>query len=349
MTTATETTTLEYIKTIGITNNGDNGRGFANPYSIAVSGDGRIYVLSRCDPARATAVRVGVQDIDENFLFEFSEGYGSGPGQLVLPVAIAFDSQERLYITDEYNHRVVIYSSEGKFLDQWGEHGSEPGKLNGPAGIAIDSNDNVYIADQHSHAISKFTSDGRFINRFGREEDVTPWHSLYMPWGLCIDADDNVLVADWRHNAVKRFSPDGRHLQTFGGLQNTPGGLENTLFNRPSGVAVDSDGYIYVTDWGNERLQVLTPNGALHATERGRATLSQWAEDFFKSNPDEVEVRAISNLTPELPSHLADDPYQVSAQSEPYFWGPVAVTVDGQDRVYVVESNRHRFQIYKRA
>ena len=349
MTTATTTATLEYIKTIGITNNGDNGRGFANPYSIAVSGDGRIYVLSRCDPARATAVRVGVQDIDENFLFEFSEGYGSGPGQFVLPVAIAFDSQERLYITDEYNHRVAIYSSEGKFLDQWGEHGSEPGKLNGPAGIAIDSNDNVYIADQHSHAISKFTADGRFLNRFGREEDVTPWHSLYQPWGLCIDAADNVLVADWRHNAVKRFSPDGRHLQTLGGMQNTPGGLENSLFNRPSGVAVDMEGFIYVSDWGNERLQVLTPNGALYATERGRATLSQWAKEFFHSNPDEIEVREIANLTPELPPHLADDPYHVSSQTEPYFWGPVAVTVDAEDRVYVVESNRHRFQIFKRA
>ena len=342
MTTATETTTLDYIKTIGITNNGDNGRGFANPYSLTVTKDGRIYVISRCDPARATAIRVGVQDIDENFLFEFSEGYGSGPGQFVLPVAMAFDSQERLYITDEYNNRVAIYSSEGKFLDQWGEYGSEPGKLNGPAGIAIDSQDNVYIADQHSHSISKFTSGGTFICRFGREEDVTPEHSLYQPWGLCIDADDNVLVADWRHNAVKRFSKDGKHLQTFGGLR-------DTLFNRPSGVAVDSEGYTYVTDWGNERLQVLAPDGTLFTTERGRATLSKWAEDFFKSNPDEVEVREISNLMPELPPNLADDPYQVSAQSEPYFWGPVAVTVDSKDRVYVVESNRHRFQIFKRA
>ena len=342
MTTATETTTLDYIKTIGITNNGDNGRGFANPYSLAVTRDGRIYVISRCDPARATAIRVGVQDIDENFLFEFSEGYGSGPGQFVLPVAMAFDSQERLYITDEYNHRVAIYSSEGKFLEQWGEHGSEPGKLNGPAGIAIDSQDNLYIADQHSHAISKFTSGGIFISRFGCEEDVTPEHSLYQPWGLCIDADDNVLVADWRHNAVKRFSPDGKHLQTFGGLS-------DPLLNRPSGVAVDSEGYTYVTDWGNERLQVLAPDGTLFTTERGRATLSKWAEDFFKSNPDEVEVREISNLMPELPPNLADDPYQVSAQSEPYFWGPVAVTVDSEDRVYVVESNRHRFQIFKRA
>ena len=165
---------------------------------------------------------------------------------------------------------------------------------------------------------------------------------MYQPWGLCTDTDDNVLVADWHHNAVKRFSPDGGHLQTFGGLR-------DTLFNRPSGVAVDSEGYMYVTDWGNERLQVLEPDGTLCVTERGRATLSQWAKDFFSSNPDEVEVREISNLTPELPPHLAGDPYQVSSQTEPYFWGPVAVTVDTQDRVYVVESNRHRFQIYKRA
>ena len=171
---------------------------------------------------------------------------------------------------------------------------------------------------------------------------MTPKHSLYQPWGLGIDADDNVLVADWHHNAVKRFSPDGGHLQTFGGLR-------DTLFNRPSGVAVDSEGYMYVTDWGNERLQVLEPDGTLCVTERGRATLSQWAKDFFSSNPDEVAVREIADLTPDLPPHLADDPYHVSSQTEPYFWGPVAVTVDTQDRVYVVESNRHRFQIFKRA
>lgn len=341
-TTATDTITLEYIKTIGITNNGDNGRGFANPYSIAISGDGRIYVLNRCDPVRASAIRIGVQDFDENFLFEFSEGYGSGPGQFVLPVAMAFDSGGLLYITDEFNHRVVIYDSEGKFIDQWGEHGRRPGQIDGPAGIAIDSRDNVYIADQHSHSISKFTSDGQFITRFGREEDVTPRHSLYQPWGLTVDADDNVYVADWNHNAVKKFSSEGRHMQTHGGLR-------DLMFRRPSDVALDSEGYVYVTDWGNERLRILSPDGRLVATELGRATLSQWAIEFFESNPDEVETREVANLTPDLPPHLANDRYHVASQTEPYFWGPVAVTVDEQDRVYVVESNRHRFQIFKRS
>jgi hypothetical protein len=54
----THTITLQYVKTIGIVNNGYNGRGFANPYNVAVSQDGRIFVLNRCDPARAAAIRL---------------------------------------------------------------------------------------------------------------------------------------------------------------------------------------------------------------------------------------------------------------------------------------------------
>lgn len=339
MTTATKKKALEYVKTIGITNNGDNGRGFANPYSIAISSEGRIYVISRCDPVRARAQRVGVQDFDENFLFEFSEGHGTSPGQFVLPVAMAFDSRDRLFITDEFNNRVVIYGADGKFIDQWGEHGSGEAQLDGPAGIAIDSQDNVYLADQNSHSVKKFTLEGRFITRIGRDDSDK--EHLHQPWGLAADFEDNVFVADWRHDAVKKFSSTGDHLATYGGLR-------NDLFHRPSDVAVDSEGYVYVTDWGNERLQVLDPDGDLYTTERGRATLSQWAKDFFESNPDETAVREISNLMPELPPHLTDDPYHVSSQTEPYFWGPVGVTVDAEDRVYVVESNRHRFQIYKR-
>ena len=49
---ATKPLTLQYVKTIGIVNNGDNGRGFANPNDLAVSRDWRIFVLNRCDPVR---------------------------------------------------------------------------------------------------------------------------------------------------------------------------------------------------------------------------------------------------------------------------------------------------------
>ena len=105
--------TLDYVKTIGIVNNGFNGRGFANPYSMVVGSDGRIFVLNRCDPARAAAIRVGICNLDEEYLGEFGRGNGAGDGQFVWAVAMALDSRERLYITDEYNHRVTIYETSG--------------------------------------------------------------------------------------------------------------------------------------------------------------------------------------------------------------------------------------------
>ena len=108
---------------------------------------------------------------------------------------------------------------------------------------------------------------------------------------------------------------------------------------------VDSSGNIYVADWGNNRVQIFDEHGSLIQVLNGDSTLSKWAEDFFAANPDEKELRDISQLVPDLPSHL-NTPDHVSSQTEPFFWGPVSVGLDRQSRLHVVETNRHRIQIY---
>ena len=339
-TVATTPLTLQYDKTIGINNNGFNGRGFANPYDLAVSRDGRIFVLNRCDPIRAPAVRVGICNLDEEYLGEFGNGFGDGDGNLSLPVAIAFDSQDRLHVTDEYNHRVSVFDSQGAFLYKWGTLGDGDGQVNGPAGIAIDADDNVYVADQHNHRVQKFTSDGKYQSQWG--EYGAGAGQLNMPWGVTTDAEGNVYVADWRNDRIQKFTSDRRPLAAFG-----ESGDGDGQFNRPSDVAVDDDGYIYVADWGNHRVQVLGADGSFQLKLRGQATLSKWAEEFFASNLDEKRERDRSDLFPELPEHLTS-PYHESSQIEAYFWGPASVTLDREGRLYVTETNRHRFQIYSK-
>ena len=331
---------LDYIKTIGIVNNGFNGRGFANPYDVAIAKDGRIFVLNRCDPGRASAIRVGICNLDEDYLGEFGYGYGSGDGQFVWPVAMAFDSEERLYVTDEMNQRITVFDSSGKYLDKWGVHGTGDGELDGPSGIAIDSEDHVYVVDQNNHRVHKFTTGGRHLLQWGEPGDGDGQFNL--PWGVGVDTHGDVYVADWRNDRIQKFSPEGRFLASFG----EPGEGDGQL-RRPSGVGVDPEGYIYVSDWGNERVQVLAPDGEFRLKLRGQATLSKWAEEFFASNPDEKIERDRSNLTPELPPHL-NTPYQVSSQTEPYFWGPASVRLDADGRLYVTECSRHRLQIYQK-
>ena len=335
-----QTIQINYLKTIGIVNNGLNGRGFATPFDLAVSRDGRIFVLNRCDPPRASAIRVGICNLDEDYLGEFGYGNGAGDGQMAWPVAMAFDSQDRLYITDEHNQRISIYDSSGSFLSKWGIPGSAEGELNGPAGIAIDQEDNVFVVDQHNHRVQKFTADGAYLLGWGAFGNSPGEFNL--PWGVAVDSQNNVYVADWRNDRIQKFTGDGQFVASYG----TPG-ERNGEFHRPSSVAVDSEGYIYVADWGNERVQVLGPDGGFQLLLQGQATISKWAADYFATNPEEKKERDNSNLIPTLPDHLKT-PYSVSSQTEPYFWGPVSVSLDREGRLYVTETNRHRFQVYQK-
>ena len=342
MTTQTQspTITLDYVKTIGIVNNGLNGRGFANPFDLAVNGDGRIFVLNRCDPARASAIRVGVLTLDEDYLYEFGDGAGNGGTQFRWPVCIAFDSQDNLYITDEVHQRVTVFDAEGNFLRKWGSPGSGDGEFNGPAGIAVGPDDSVYVVEQHNARVQRFTRDGEFLGKWGSQGSGPSQFNL--PWGADTDSAGNVYVADWRNDRIQKFTADGEFLAAFG----SSGGGEGQL-QRPTSVAVDEEGYIYVADWGNERVQVLGPEGNFQLLLRGEATVSKWAEEYFAANPEEWAERQTSDLIPHLPPHL-NTPYHISSQTEPYFWGPVAVSLDQEGRLYVVETNRHRFQVYQK-
>ncbi len=334
--TITDTLTLQYLKTIGIVNNAPVGRGFANPVDLAAHPDGRIFVLNRGAPV---FTRIGVVNMDEDYLFEFS-AHGDDEGKLRLAAGIALNAGE-VYVTDEFHHRVSVFSDEdGGFLRAWGAHGSAVGELDGPSGIAVDADGDLYIADQNNHRIQKFSADGRYLlgwGGFGKGDG-----ELNMPWGVCVAPDGSVYVADWRNDRIQQFSADGEFIAKFG----EPGDADGQ-FSRPAGVTVDTDGNIYVADWGNERVQVLAADGSHLLTLRGEATLSKWANDFLAANPDEVETRAMSDLTPELPPHL-NTPHLISSQIEPYFWGPASVNLDGDGRLFVTESSRHRIQVYER-
>ena len=330
--------TLSYLQTIGIV--AMEGRGFSNPVDLAISSDGLIYVVSRANPLQTYSVRIGVCNIESDYLGDFGS-YGSGDGQFVWPTALAFDSEDNLYLADEYNHRVTVLDKSGNFQWKWGVHGCGEGELNGPSGIALDAEDNVYVVDHLNNRVQRFSRDGRFLAAWG--EPGSGPGQFNLPWGVTVVASGDVFVADWRNDRIQRFSPGGEFIAAYG----EPGHGDGQLL-RPSSVAVDAQGYIYVADWGNERVQVLSPNGDFELALRGQATLSKWAEQFYEANEDERQAREASELIPELADDVAT-PHEESARIEPYFWGPISVKLDREGRLYVTESNRHRIQVYEPA
>ena len=320
------------------------GRGFNNPVDVAFGPEGVLYVLNRAGPEVAVRMpykRVSMCTVDSEFLGEFSSG-GTGDGQLMWPASIAIDRDANVYVSDEALHRVTVFDSKGNFLRNWGTRGSGDGQLNRPAGIAFDGNDNLLVVDGMNNRIQRFTRDGIFLDEWG--SGGSGEGEFNIPWGIAVDEDDNVFVADWRNDRIQKFDGEGKFLAEFGGP-----GEDDGKFNRPSGVTVDADGNIYVADWGNERVQILGPNGDFVTKFRGESGMSKWADDYFSANTEEWEIRQQADLEPEFDAPPDDFAREESANIEKLFWGPVSVKLDDQGRMFVVESCRHRIQIYQKS
>ncbi len=326
--------TTRYLKTIGIKSNQPVGRGFGYPYDVAFSKDGRIFALNRERVRNPRGTRIQIFTFDEEWLGEFGDGKGMGDDQFMVPVSMAFDSADLLYLTDEVLNEVKVFDSEGNFARRWGSD-----LLDGPSGLAIDSEDNLYVVERNASRVHKLTSEGESILSWGAEG--AGQGQFDMPWGIALDAEGSVYVADWRNDRIQKFTAEGEFLASFGESGDGEGQL-----NRPSSIAVDSEGFMYIADWGNERVHVLNPDGAFHATLRGEATLSKWALEWLDVNPDEYELRKASNLIPkDLPPHLRT-PFHVASQTEKLFCGPVSVKLDSTGRLFVTEHSRARVQIY---
>ena len=337
----TATTTFRYGQTLGFY--ALNGRGFNNPVDVAIGPDGVLYVLNRAGSdiaIRMSYKRVTICTLDEDYLGQFSRG-GTEDGQIMWPAAIAIDAAEHLYISDEALQCISIFDKQGNFLSKWGVQGQGPGAFNRPAGLAFDAEGHLLVADSVNNRVQRYSKDGQFLGQWG--EPGRSDGAFNMPWGIATDRNQHIYVADWRNDRIQKFDADGRHLATWG----TPGDGEGA-FKRPAGVAVDAEGLVYVADWGNERVQVLAPDGGFIAQFRGDADLSSWAKDYFLANADELEEREKADLEPPLDLVPEDGIREVSASVEKLFWGPTAVKVDNQGRIYVVDSCRHRIQVYEK-
>ena len=332
--------TFTYSHTVGFL--AYRGRGFIHPVDLALADGGTMYVLNRGGPesvGRLELKRVCVCTVDEGYIGEWGTG-GTEDGQFWWPSGIARGQDGRLYVTDEALQRVNVFDASGQYIRHWGAAGDEPGQLNRPAAIAAAPDGTLLISDGMNHRIQRFTGDGEYRGGWG--EYGTQAGQFNTPWGVSCDASGNVFVADWRNDRVQAFTPDGRFVGQWGVSGDGKGQL-----SRPSSVAVDGEGYIYVADWGNERVQIFAPDGEVAAVLRGDATTSSWAEDYLAANPDEQAARREANLSPAV-NPWRDRHRETSAGVEALFWGPTSIALDGEGRIYVADSCRHRVQVYRK-
>ena len=158
------------------------------------------------------------------------------------PCGIAISPDGNIYVYDRANHCVCVFDICGKFLLSFGSHSSGDECFHHPRDLCFASDGFLYITDINNSRICVYDVDGEFIRQF------TTTHKPYR-----MDATDcgHLIVSSWVSHKVMVYTTGGDLVHVFGEHGSGLG-----QFRSPTGVSVDSDGLIYIADFGNSRIQV---------------------------------------------------------------------------------------------
>jgi DNA-binding beta-propeller fold protein YncE len=180
-------------------------------------------------------------------------------GVLSYPRGIKIDSEGNLYVADSGNNRICKIDVTG-FIT--GVPGAD---LSSPSGVALDSAGTIYVASSGNHLIKKAMA-GLLVNiagdgTYGFADGTGTAARFYNPKDIVTDSVGNLYVADTENNRIRKITPAGV-VSTIAG-DGTQGANDGTgtaaQFNKPTGLAIDSAGAIYVADTRNHRIRKITP------------------------------------------------------------------------------------------
>jgi len=200
-----------------------------------------------------------------DFRYRMIHGFGNLPeGETYREAAgAATDSRDRLHVFVRDPGRVILFDHAGNFLGSWGQ-----GLFTNPHGIHIGPDECVYTTDSGDHSVRKFSPDGKLLLTIG-VPGQTPGYMSGKPFCRCthtaLAPNGDIYVSDGYGNAcIHKFAPDGRYLMSWG----KPGILPGE-FNIPHNLWCDGDGWLYVSDRENHRVQVFDGNGRFETQWHG--------------------------------------------------------------------------------
>ncbi|MDE2748937.1 MAG: TIGR03663 family protein [Chloroflexota bacterium] len=173
------------------------------------------------------------------------------------PRDVALDDLDRVFIADTGNKRIRVYMLEedgARHLHDIGGGGSGPGELDEPSGIAIHSDGRLFIADTWNRRIAVFDVSGAHLMNFR----ARGWYDATSnrPYLALDEARDFLYVTD----------PDGKRILVYttagdciGAFAESGDASARGQFADIGGIAVDEDGFVYVSDSAAARIVKFPP------------------------------------------------------------------------------------------
>jgi uncharacterized protein (TIGR03437 family) len=251
---------------------GDGGIGtqgiLSDVHGIAVDSSGNVFLA---DTANGRVRRIDnstqfITTVAGNGNFGYAgDGSAAVNATLARPAGVAVDSSGNLYIADYGNYTVRKVDAKGIITTLAGNgnygfsgDGGAAGKalLANPLALALDAAGDLFIGDSGNLNIREITTDGN-IKTVVTGVDAE---------SIAIDAAGNIIFPNYSNSTIQKILPNGSKVVIAG--NGLPGSCcdginaASAQFNQPYGVAIDSQGRIYVADSGNQLIRLLTPIGA---------------------------------------------------------------------------------------
>jgi predicted membrane-bound mannosyltransferase/sugar lactone lactonase YvrE len=225
---------------------------FNEPWGVAVGPDGSVYVSDtwnhRVQKFTEDGQPIKMWGQYGQPLPDIPESKSSFWG----PRGIAVDQNGHVYLADTGNKRIVVFDSDGKYLTEFGSAGFDPGQFDEPVGVAVGNDGVVYVTDTWNQRVQSFTPSGDGVSFLPLAQwDVNAWfgQSLENKPFIAVDANNHVFITDPEGYRVIEFTPDGQFVRAWGDF-----GTGDAEIGLASGVDVDANGDVWVTDAGNNRI-----------------------------------------------------------------------------------------------
>lgn len=256
------------------------------------------------------------------------------------PYGIETDREGKLFVVDSMKRCVHVFDKANK--DYYTFPKKETSFMS-PIDIAINAKGYIYVSDSKDEVVKIFKDNGKkYIGEIGRG-------FLQRPTGIAVNEKTNeLLVVDTLNSIIVRYSIDDHTLKGTIGRK----GKDKEMFNSPTNISVSQDGYIFVSDTLNFRIQALTPNGEF-LNSFGKPGDSP---GYF-SRPKGVAIDSDGNI------YVVDaifDNVQIfdregsllMAFGKPghgygEFWLPSGIFIDKNDYIYVSDIYNKRVQVFK--